>query len=307
MNYERQIIHTKNEAEWLDLRLRDITSTDCAALFGKSKYMSPYKLWWSKKNAVIKRKSISERMEWGTRLQDTIAAGIAEDHHFDITRMDEYIRIPELRLGSSFDFKIGDDVILEIKNVGGDAFKDWWVFDDEDASAPPHIEIQVQHQLAVSGFKLAYIGALIGGNKSVLIRRERNEGLINEIFQRTAEFWSTVDAGVPPPPDFAVDSEFISAMARHAEPGKVHRASPEAARLCQSYSSWGRIAKKAEDKRKEIKAKILLEMGDAEKAYGDGFSISAGLVGPSEYVVKRDGYRNFKVTIRDVDKSKKAA
>jgi hypothetical protein len=44
------------------------------------------------------------------------------------------------------------------------------------------------------------------------------------------------------------------------------------------------------------KAEILTIIRDAEKVKGDNFSISSGLIGPSEYVVKKDGYRNFKIT-----------
>jgi hypothetical protein len=42
----------------------------------------------------------------------------------------------------------------------------------------------------------------------------------------------------------------------------------------------------------------LTIIGDAEKVKGLDYSISAGLVGPTEYMVKRDGYRNFKITFK---------
>ena len=47
-----------------------------------------------------------------------------------------------------------------------------------------------------------------------------------------------------------------------------------------------------------IKAELLTIIGDAEKVKGSNYSISAGLVGPSEYTVKREGYRNFKITFK---------
>ncbi|MCK5561232.1 MAG: YqaJ viral recombinase family protein, partial [Thermoplasmata archaeon] len=160
----RQIINPSNEKEWLELRTQDITSTEIGALFGISPYVTEYELWHRKKNQTIVDFEENERMKWGTLLQDSIAAGIAEEQGWQIRRMDEYIRGSELRLGSSFDFSIEPDeankdkALLEIKNVDSLIFKQQWLKNEETGKleAPLHIEIQVQHQLLVSGRQYAY-------------------------------------------------------------------------------------------------------------------------------------------------------
>lgn len=293
MNREIKIFD--NDEDWLDARLRDITSTECAALFGESKYLSPYKLWHSKKNGLMKRGRNSERMEWGIRLQDAIAKGIAEDHGFKIEPMPEYIRIPELRIASSFDYKIGGDTIFEIKNVGADSFKSWWVFDDENAAAPPHIELQVQHQLAVSGYRLAYIGALIGGNKPVLLRRERNEKLINEIFERTKRFWESVDSGVAPDPDLEIDSATVAEIYSKFVPALECPADEEVNKLVSEYKRLSGLEQDTQKRRSIVKAKILLRIGENEKVRGNGYTIMRGTVPPKTITYERKGYSSFRI------------
>lgn len=304
--WKREVHRFASEADWLDARLRDLTSTECAALFGKSKYLTPYKLWYVKKNGIMKHGRNSERMEWGIRLQDAIAKGIADDHGFNITKMDEYIRIPELRMASSFDFRIGDDTLLEIKNVGSDSFKQWWVFDDDTAAAPPHIELQVQHQLAVSGFRLAYIGALIGGNKPILLRRERNEKLIAEIFERVAEFWASVDTGRAPEPDLEVDSANISEIYRLAVPGTVMEADDQIDDLIAQYRKLQESSSNIERAKDQVRAQLLMKIGDVERVRGSTYSINASTVKEKPISYVRSSYRQFKVSYKkDLDSGEK--
>lgn len=290
----------KDKQEWLELRAKDITSTEIAALFGISPYITEYELWHRKKNNLIVEIAENERMKWGTLLQDSIAEGVAEEQGWNIRRMEEYGRIPELRIGSSFDFSIEgvDTGLLEIKNVDGLQFKKGWIIDGDNVEAPPHIELQVQHQLLVSGRSYAYIGALIGGNDLVLIRREPSAKIHDAIRQKTAAFWKSIDAGNPPPPNFEMDSKFIATLYGYSEPGKVVSVAEneEIVKMADEYRELGTVIKAAEDKRDEIKARILMEIGDAEKAAGGAFTISAGMVGPTHVEYDRKGYRSFKIT-----------
>ena len=54
-----------------------------------------------------------------------------------------------------------------------------------------------------------------------------------------------------------------------------------------------------EAKREEVKAKLLMRIGDAEKALGDGYSISASAIKPTKIeAYERAGYRDFRVTVK---------
>ncbi len=283
------------EAEWLRMRSLDVTSTECAALFGKSPYTSYYKLWHSKKNLSIGGGfKESEKMKWGKRLQDAIAEGIAHERGWTIRKMDEYMRLPDVRMGSSFDFAIGDDALLEIKNVGEKAFSKW-----SDTRAPEHIELQCQHQLAVSGRRVCYIGALVGGNTAHVIERQRDEVCIKLIFERVKFFWDTIDAGMAPSPDWDVDSDEYIQRNDFAEPNKQAPMTADIKKLCAEYSEWTTKGNQVEAAKKAIKARILSLIGDAELCTGQGYTISAGVVGPSRVeAYDRKAYRTFKITTK---------
>ena len=107
MHKHEHITPTSTE-EWLELRKRDITSTDVAALFGLSPYKTAFGLWQSKRPEYVEDFEETTRIKWGTRLQDAIAVGVAEDEGWTVRRRNVYSRLPALRLGASFDFEIRD-------------------------------------------------------------------------------------------------------------------------------------------------------------------------------------------------------
>lgn len=293
-----EIINPKDREHWLKLRAEDITSTECAALFGLSPYQTLFELWHRHRDNLIVEIEENERMKWGTRLQDSIALGVAEDQGWKVRRMDEYIRNPELKMGSSFDFAIEDAGLLEVKNVDSLQFRDGWAVEGDDVEAPPHIEIQVQHQLAVSGRSFAYIAALVGGNRVALIKREPDEKIISEIKKRVASFWFTIAAGEEPKPDFSRDSAFIARLHSYAEPGKILDAHgvEEIADLAAQYRAFGNAKKQAEEQQKAVKAQLLMKIGDAEKVKGEMFTISAGIIGPKHVEYDTAGYRDFRIS-----------
>jgi len=277
-----------SRAEWLAARHKVITSTEIAALFGCNPYMTEFELYHHKRAGTPAEFEETERMKWGSRLESVIAQGVSEDLGLESRPMKDFMYDEELRIGASFDYFYSDHGILEIKNVDGLVYSNEWI----DGEAPLHIELQVQTQLLVSERTHAIIAPLIGGNKVIPIERERDEAVMRAIKDKVKEFWERTS---PPDPDFKKDAEFIISQYKHAEPNKVMLANPEIDALADMYSKYAAIEKKAEEKKKAVKAKILMAIGDCEKVKGNGYSISAGLIGPSSYVVNKEGYRNFKV------------
>lgn len=304
-----EIIYPASEQEWLELRCKDITSSEVGALFGINPYVTEFELWHRKKEGKVVQIDTEEWTNWGQRLQDAIAAGAATDNKWQIRKMTEYIRDTDLRIGSSFDFEItgmfdADGVvcelsgILEVKNVFGLVFKDQWLEDDDGQfEAPPHIEIQVQHQLAVSGKAFAYIAALVSGNKIIIIKRLPDPRIIAAIKTKVAKFWTSIDADTPPSPNMQVDAEFISSLYGFAEPQSLFngQGNDELNSLCMQHKAATETKKEMDLKRDQIKAQILMMVGSSEKVLGDGFTISAGMVGPAHIEFDREGYRLFKI------------
>ena len=271
------IITPDNREHWLTLRTPNVNSTDTAALFNLHGYCTFYELWHYKNKSIAVDFQGNERTEWGLALQDSIAAKVANDKGWgSVRRMDEYMFLPEIKLGSSFDFAIGDDGIMEVKNVDKFIFLDEWTKkEDGTYEAPLHIEIQVQTQLAVSNRKFAFIVALIGGNEAIIIRRDRDESVISAILEKTKWFWQTIADKKEPTPDFAKDAEFIAKLYGYAEPEKVMEGGDHIKALATEYKKVSEEIKPLEEKKDALKAQMLIAIKDAEKCLGDGFTISA--------------------------------
>lgn len=305
---KRERLDPATKTEWLEMRTKDITSTEVSALFGLSPYMTQFELWHQKKNGTVVEHPGNERTQWGTRLEASIAHGIAEDNNWEIRPMSEYMRDPETRTGSSFDYAIeGREVdgtimnahgILEIKNVDALQFRDGWTIgENKEIEAPPHIEMQVQHQLLVSGRDFAYIGALVGGNTVKLIKRRRDEDVIHAILKRVDWFWKTIEANTPPKPDFLADADFISkTLYAKADEGTVVTADQALTDLAHKYIEAATKEREWTNVKKAVKAEILTLIGKNAKVIGDKFTISAGETAPTWVErYERKGFRNFRV------------
>lgn len=311
-----EILIPTNEAHWLEMRKRDVTSTESAALFGMSPYTTHFELWHAKKSGLAREFKTNDRMKWGNRLEAAIAHGIAEEQGWEIKPLKEYMRDPEARIGSSFDFVItnleGGPVHLEIKNVDYLAFRDGWIeHEDGGIEAPEHIEMQVQHQMAVSGFKRSFIGAFIAGNRGVVIERERDEPVIAAIKAKVAEFWRTVDAGEEPAAVMPGDADAVIRLNQYAQPGKLVDASGDAniAALVLEYKRLSADEAKAKEDKEVVKADLLKAIGDAEKVLLEGWTISAGMQAetPATLITEnmvgtsyggRKGFRNLRINAR---------
>ncbi len=299
---ERITIVPENEESWLKLRTEDLTSTDMSALFGISPYMTPYELWHRKKSKEVIKLEIKERMKWGNRLEESIAKGVADDNSWNVRHMPEYMRLPEHRIGSSFDFAIDEDGLMEVKNVDSLAFKDGWMVEGENMEAPPHIELQAQNELLVSGREYIYIAALIGGNRVALIRREADEKIQKAIITKATAFWKSIDTNSEPRPDFVKDAKFISSLYKYADPTKILDATgnEKIDRLVTSYKLHGTEEKEAKKLKDAAKAELLTIIDDAEKVISDKFSISAGIIGATHVEYDRDAYRDFRISMKKV-------
>lgn len=322
----RQEFLPETEAGWHALRAQDITSTDAPALFNLSPYQTAFELWHAKRDQVVATIDPNDRMLWGTRLQDAIAAGIAEDQGLVVRPMREYMRILGVGIGSSFDFAIEAALesspfyatwrehgpgILEIKNVDFLAFRNGWTVEDDFVEAPPHIEIQVQHQQLAAGRNWSLLGALIGGNRYELIERRADLAVHAGIVNKARDFWQSIRDGIAPDPVMPDDAEAVIRMHQFAEPGKLldARDKPAVAAMIAEYAATRRQLADLEEQSKVRKAELLQAIGDAEKVLVDGFSVSAGLVGPSagtlvtpdmvgQTIGGRSGYRLLRVTAK---------
>ena len=215
-----EIIQPRSHDHWLRLRLEVITSTEIAALFNESPYLTEFELWHQKKNKQINSIEENERMFWGNILEESIAKGVCQRNGW--TGEPFKIFGVRSRIGSSFDWKIqveGKECLLEIKNVDGLVFRDDWTNPDGTIEPPTHIDLQAQHQMLVSGIDTCYIAALVGGNDLKIIKREANKNIQEMILDKTEKFWQSIESNVAPSPNFEEDAAFIMKMNQDVDEG----------------------------------------------------------------------------------------
>lgn len=310
-----------SEAEWLEWRKRDITSTESAALFGLSPYMTHYELFFVKQGLMPNVFEENDRIQAGRHLEPAIASLVAERYGVIVEPFKVYAR-NEVRAGSSFDYRIVgvtdakvEDTRLrdmfeqhgigmcELKNVDSLAFKRGWQEDE----TPGHIEVQLQHQLALSGHEWGVIVALVGGHTTQPYIRERRDDVGAAIMDAVAEFWRSVESGEAPPIMYPDDAEVVIAMHQFSD-GSVHDAREDEAlaALLAEYDALGATIKAADTRRSVIKATVLDQVGDAAKILWPGGTVSltqtkdspGTLVTPDmvgQHVGGRKGYRMFRV------------
>lgn len=313
-----QYLTPNSEQEWLGWRLEDLTSTEASALFGMSPYSTLFELWHAKKSKQPGSYEDNERIEAGRHIEPAIASLVSARYGVIVEPFKVYARDTEARLGSSFDYKIigitDDKVedsrlremflahgigILEAKNVDGLVFRRKWL-DDE---TPAHIEIQLQHQLELTGIAWGCVAALVGGNRTELYIREKDAAVGRAIRVKAAEFWASIDSDTPPPVVYPDDADVIIAMSQFSDNSVLDaRGDPGVAELISYFDNVKAEIKNLEIEEKVTKARILEVAGDAGTLLWDGGKVSltvtkdslGTLVTPDmvgTYVGGRRGYR----------------
>lgn len=309
----RDFITPRDEAHWLAMRAADLTSTDVAALFGLSPYKTRFDLWHEKKSGVPVTLADTKVLERGRWWEAPIAEGVARERGWLVAPFKDYGRLPEHRIGSSFDYRIlppraGDpESILEIKSVNFRAFRDGWTVEDDYIEAPAHIELQVQHQMLVSGLSRAYIAAATDFDHIHVIEREADPKVHAGILAAAAEFWRSIEANEEPEPEMPRDAQSVIAMYQYAGAGVLDmRDNEEVGRLLAEYDALGRQVKEAEARRDCIKAAVLPIAGEngtlissagklvlTQTKDNPGTVVTPEMVG--QVIGKRSGYRMFRL------------
>lgn len=198
------IIPVNSPEEWHALRAKHIGASEVAALFDcQPDYaQSRYSLWQIKSGRIAPPVVEGGRVEAGRRLESAIAHWIAFGQNWKIEQYKGYAQCDTCEgMGATPDFDILDHAdgpgLLEVKSIDWLEHKRKWTNNEP----PMHILLQVQSQLHCTGYKWAYVGALVGGNEPVTYRVDYRPKIGAEIEKRVAAFWDSVKAGKEPPVD----------------------------------------------------------------------------------------------------------
>lgn len=265
-------------ADWHALRLRNIGGSEVAALFHvQPPYAdSLYSLWHIKVGNAPARPVDNERVRWGNRLEGPIAYGVAEDQGWRVEKGGYIADLTTPGMGCTLDFIAYDPAqpgpgAMEIKNVDWLVHKRSWT----DGEPPMHIGLQLQHQLACTGYTWGVVAGLVGGNKPVLYPYQAKPKLIAEIRRRVAAFWQSIADGEEP----AVDgSDAAAAVIRAMNPEVFDQAvdlteDNELPDVCARLLAATEARRSAQKLEAEAKNQLAAKLGTHNWALAQGYEV----------------------------------
>lgn len=268
------------EDQWHQLRARNIGGSDIAALFDCSPFTTQFSLWHEKAGKAPRPNVDNQRTRLGKYLEEYIALELGSELGWNVVRSKEYHVHPTVSgMGCTLDFDIVDHEwgpgLCETKVVFdyADYMRDW-----AEDRAPPNYELQVQHQLAVTGREWGCIAVMVMQTGSIMpaIIRRPTPPVIAEIETRVAAFWDSIGKGEAPPPT-GTDEEL--AIMRHLwparEPKKILEVADGDLNTEASLYRWASEQLAGMERQKTAsRAKLLFAAQDAELLRVPGFNIS---------------------------------
>lgn len=186
----RALVSTKGMArdEWLKWRATGIGGSDVSVLFGVNRFRSIFDLWREKTGQKELAESSSEAAHFGTILEETVKREFMDRTGLKVRAKNvllQSIKYPFMQ--ANLDGIInenGEKVIFEAKTATEYKASEW------EEGVPWEYQLQVQHYFAVTGYRKAYVAALVGGNKFFIHTLYSDEELIEKIIEVEARFWS---------------------------------------------------------------------------------------------------------------------
>ena len=199
--------------QWLEVRKGGIGSSDAAAAVGLNPYKSQLELWLEKTGRVdtsAEHHGMDDPRFWGTLLEPYVAVAYQQMTSRKVRKLNAVLQHPTLPLMlANIDREVlgcPDVQILECKTAGEFGSRLW------KDGVPEYVQLQVQHQLAVTGKAAADVAVLICGQKLEIHRIERDDEIIARLMVLESHFWGHVESDRPPP---ANGSESAARALRH--------------------------------------------------------------------------------------------
>lgn len=206
--------YARDRTSWLAARRSGLGASETAVVLGLNEYRTPYQVWAEKvRTDDPVDEDPSEAARWGSVLEAPVAREVSRRHHdlgkiapspglFQHPEHTWLLATPDRILVERGRRYSGRALaLLECKTVGDWAYRSSWT---GDYPPNPYL-VQVQQQLLVLDMDVAYLAALIGGQRMPAPWRiDRDERVAQQIVEYTGAWWEQyVVAGRAPALTFA--------------------------------------------------------------------------------------------------------
>ncbi|VVE89867.1 YqaJ viral recombinase family protein [Pandoraea bronchicola] len=304
--------------DWLSVRRTGIGGSDAAAAVGLSPYMSPLELWMIKtgRDADLPKPDPDDTTDpvyWGTLLEPVVAASYTKQTGHRVRRINAVLRhstIPWMIANIDREVVGAPDVsILECKTAGEFGARLW------RDGVPEYVQIQVQHQLAVTDKHAADVAVLLCGQALEVHRIVRDDALISRLIELEAAFWHYVKTDTPPPADGSASADRALRCLYPGAGGTVDFTDDRA--LSATFADLVSVRTEIESRQAveaQLKQTLAQAMGEADRAQfetgsvsykrskdGTGIDLKRLLVDQPElaiqYAITKPGSRRFLVQV----------
>ena len=269
-----KMINTKaiSYEEWKAARRRGIGGSDAAAIAGLNRFKSPLAVYLEKIGELDKDVD-SESAYWGKILEEVVAREFERRTGKRVHKVNAILVHPKCDfMIANIDRKVvGENAILECKTTSAYNAKEW-----QSDEIPQEYIIQVQHYMAVTGTAYAYVAALIGGNRFVWKKIERDDELIDNLIKIELEFWHFVETKTLPDID---GSESTAEVLNLLYPlsstvDETILLSPDANDLIEERNTLVEQIKQLEEMKAEKENRIKALLGEHESGRTDKYFVS---------------------------------
>lgn len=178
--------------EWLEYRRSLRNASESPAVLGLSPWTTPYKLWLEKTGKAEVQTTAA--MQRGTDLEPVARAA----YEAQTGLVMQPLVLQAGAYSASLDgLTLEGDLLLEIKCPVRGTRSDLWQ-EVQAGQVPQHYQIQVQHQLMVSGAEMAHLW-VFDGSKGLLHEIRPDVSLMERIQAGWEVFQPFLDSDTPPP------------------------------------------------------------------------------------------------------------
>ncbi|MCL2187959.1 MAG: YqaJ viral recombinase family protein [Defluviitaleaceae bacterium] len=250
-------------ADWLELRRTGLGGSDASVVCNINQYKSPIELWMEK-TGQYPHQEAGEAAYWGTQLESLVRSEFNKRTGIEVTPVNEILQ------SEAYPFMLANldgvcehphygTCIFEAKTTGAFNGGDW-----EDA-IPDVYMLQIQHYMAVTGYKGAYVAVLIGGNTFKWKFIERDDDLISIIIRLESDFWEKVKTGMPPSVDGSdASAKFLKARFPDSVPLSKIDLPDTAADIITQYDSACEKVEQFNEQKQEAENLLKQMLGEHE-------------------------------------------
>lgn len=252
-----------NEQAWREARQTRLHTTDLAAILGVCPWKTALEIQWEKQGKLDPFAGNA-----ATEIGHVVEPGLLDYAEQRLGPMERQAvwHAPEACLAATLDGWVpstGENVEAKTAGLLSDFIdvSDWG--EDGTDAIPPNYLLQTQGGMLCSGAEVCHVYALIQDRGVCYFRVKADEALQQFLASTCAQWWQRHMVDGDPVPEGRLPSiEVIKRLRR--DPDSVRNLSDEDADVVQQWQDAKATAKAADKAAKELQAKVLMTLGEAE-------------------------------------------